>query len=75
MKCRVCGTEDKDKQMCFRMTDACCENHRKIIDGEADPTDAEWVTMDANLFGELEGQWQAPEGTMDKRHPKRKRAR
>jgi hypothetical protein len=47
MNCRVCGTPDKDKPMCFRMTDACCENHRKIIDGEVEPTDQERAMMAA----------------------------
>jgi hypothetical protein len=62
VNCRVCGTVDKDKPMCFRMTDACCERHRKIIDEEpgVEPTYQEWVTMDHKLFEALEGQWQAP---------------
>lgn len=64
MNCRVCGTEDKDKPMCFRTTEACCERHRKLIDGESgvEPTPQEWVTMDRKLFYGLEGQWQAPSG-------------
>jgi hypothetical protein len=64
MNCRVCGTKDPDKPMCFRMTDACCENHRKIIDEEPgiEPTYQEWITMDRKLYIALEGQWQAPSG-------------
>jgi hypothetical protein len=34
--CKVpgCGTVDADKPMAFRQTDACCELHRKMLDGE-----------------------------------------
>ncbi len=53
MKCRVCGTEDPDKPMCFRMTDACCENHRKVIDLELTPTHEQLMTMDQALFTEI----------------------
>lgn len=70
--CRVCHTEDPDKPMCFRMTDACCENHRKIIDGEVEPTFQEWVTMDRKLFQDLEGEWQAPDGVKRRRREGRK---
>jgi hypothetical protein len=57
MKCRVCRTRDKDKPMCFRMTDACCERHRKLIAEEPgmEPTFQEWVTMDYELFDALAG--------------------
>lgn len=52
-KCRVCGTEDKDKQMCFQMTDACCENHRKVIAGELLATYNEVQLMDKALMDKL----------------------
>jgi hypothetical protein len=36
--CRICGTPDSEKPMCFRKEDWCSENHRKLIAGEdADP--------------------------------------
>jgi hypothetical protein len=53
MKCRVCNTEDPDKPMCFRMTEACCENHRKIIDGELPATYAQLAVMDKDLYQRL----------------------
>lgn len=69
MKCRVCGTKDKNKPMCFQMTDACCERHRKIIAEEplVEPTFQEWVRMDRELFESLEGYWQAPDGVKKER--------
>lgn len=32
--CKVCSTPDPAKPMTFVGTDACCELHRKMIDGE-----------------------------------------
>lgn len=26
-----CGRKDQDKPMCFRGTDWCCEDHRKLV--------------------------------------------
>jgi hypothetical protein len=31
-KCLVCGKADCDKAACFRGTDWCCENHRKVLE-------------------------------------------
>lgn len=70
--CKVCQTEDPDKPMCFRMTDACCENHRKVIDGEVEPAAKDWVTMDKDLFYQCDDDWGAPEGTKRKRRERNK---
>jgi hypothetical protein len=69
MKCRVCGTKDKNKPMCFRMTDACCERHRKLIVQEEGihPTIEEWVTMDRDLFEKCEDRWLPPKKALAQR--------
>lgn len=66
MKCRVCGTSDKNKPMVFRGENYCCERHRKLIAEEpkVEPTHTEWITMDRKLFDALEGRWQSSEETL-----------
>lgn len=34
MNCQVCNTPDDLKPMCFKGEQYCCEDHRKILDGE-----------------------------------------
>ena len=34
--CMVCGVRDPEKPMCFRNTNWCCEDHRKIFQGEVE---------------------------------------
>lgn len=69
MKCRVCGTKDRDKPQIFKAEEWCSDNHRKLIAEEPgiEPTVKEWVTMDSKLFEALEGQWQAPDDVLVKR--------
>ena len=51
--CRVCGTRDDKKPQIFRNESWCCDNHRKIILGELEPTPIEWRTMDKELYDQL----------------------
>lgn len=72
MKCRVCGTKDKDKPQIFKNEPWCSDNHRKVILGEREPTHQEWITMDRQLFLDLQGDWQAPDGVKAERRSIRK---
>ena len=51
--CRVCKTRDDKKPQIFRNEDWCCDNHRKVILGEIQPTMEELRTMSQSLYDEL----------------------
>lgn len=70
--CRVCGTKDKDKPQIFMNEPWCSDNHRKVVLSEREPTHQEWITMDRQLFLDLDDDWQAPDGVKAKRRSIRK---
>jgi hypothetical protein len=57
VNCRVCGTPDHQKPQIFKNEAWCCDNHRKVIDGEREPTHDEWTTMDKKLLKQLARVW------------------
>lgn len=53
MDCLVCATPDSKRPMIMRGEAWCCDGHRKVVKGEIKPTQAEWITMTAELKHEL----------------------
>lgn len=53
--CRVCGLWDEDKPMAFKGESWCSDDHRKVIVGEKEPTEAQRVFMSARAIAELPG--------------------
>lgn len=51
--CAVCGTVDKPQ--IFKGEPWCCDRHRKVFEGEVEPTTEEWNAMDQRLFEKLGG--------------------
>lgn len=55
MDCEVCDRAEAETPMTFKNDRWCSDRCRKVVLGEVQPTEDEWVTMTPALFKELGG--------------------
>lgn len=53
--CLVCCRPDLEKPSIFRGTPWCSDDHRKVVVGERQATQHEFITMDETLYLKLKG--------------------
>jgi endogenous inhibitor of DNA gyrase (YacG/DUF329 family) len=68
--CPVCQRPDKLRPMCYRGEPWCSDRCRKVIQGEEQPTEKEFMTMSRDLLfavrgGGILGIWEQPEQDTD----------